>query len=300
MFFNSCYYHYHNDPNCPNYPSDPAKRFTKNGTSFHTEDKLFRMKIQIAKKKFPEIKKDSIMYQCQFNDLLKSEKSKWFTENILPNLYHFTRLCPRDANFGGMRQVFGRKWDENDAENDGRSLHFLDLNQAHSYVASTFSFPYGECRILIDDLLDDIEVHENCLISTSTNKQLCGLIKARILPSQFHEPFLPVRIESKDKKSSEVFHAICFKCLENRSQNPCTHSNTQREMNVTTTIESMNYALQHKFCDLIKIFEIWVSNQAPECFCNLIFKKTSISMILNDTIFRILKEKDLYSRNLLT
>ena len=258
LFYHACsYYHYHNSKECPKWPKDPTKRITKHFTTYEAENNIFDAKVKAAKKKFPQIKSSTIIYACQFNEILKLDSSLPFVEKILPNLYHFSRLCPRDANFGGVRQVFCREWSK--TENQDRSLYWLDLNSAHSFICANYTFPYGKCRILIGNLLDDIQVIENCLTSVSTGKQLCGLIKARILPNQSKEPFLPVRIPSKNKDLSEVFHAICYKCLEEKSQSPCQHKKSQREMTVTTTIESFNFSLQHGYCELIQIHEIWVS-----------------------------------------
>ena len=200
--------------------------------------------------------------------MLKLDSSLSFVKNILSNLYHFSRLCPRDANFGGVRQVFCRKYSK--TENIDRSLYWLDLNSAHSYICANYTFPYGKCRILIGNLLDDIKVIDNRLTSASTGKQLCGLIKARILPSQFQEPFLPVRMPSKNKQSSEVFHAICYTCLQEKSQNPCQHKESSREMTITTTIDSINFSLQHGYCDLIQIFEIWVSKRNSKFYIEIL------------------------------
>ena len=158
--------------------------------------------------------------------------------------------------FGGIRQVYCHKWIQ--SENPKDKLHFLDINSAHSFVCSKYDFPYGKCTIMIGDQLKDVSIENYPLVSTSTGKQLCGLVKAKILPSQKCEPFFPTRIFTKDKKKSGVFQAMCTKCLEDRSHEPCQHQEHDREMEITTTVDTLNFGLNNGHCTLVQIFEIWV------------------------------------------
>ena len=275
-------------------------------------------------KDFPdEIKKCTIHWDCIFQKKksIESDEARPFFEEILPKLRHFKRLVPREAMFGGIRQVYCHKWIQSENPND--ELHFLDINSAHTFVCSNYLFPYGKCTIMIGDALNDVHFKNKSLISVSTGKEMCGLVKAKILPSQKCEPFFPTKIFTEHKKKSDrqqklcsecgliiygsgskkllikaqkahicnfcfacekkhdpdpdcqlkvakiftkekksgVFQAMCAKCLENRSHEPCQHQEHDREMEITTTVDTLNYALTNGHCTLLQIFEIWVRKE---------------------------------------
>lgn len=204
------------------------------------------------KKKFPQVKYHKVFWACEFDAMLKSAQATCFVENIQPNLRPFSRLKPRETVFGGIRQTFCRKWIQ--SENTETTLHFLDLNSAYSYVCSNENFPYGKCHILIDDQLKDVTFQNNRLILKSSGKKLCGLVKAIIITNEEIEPYLPTR----EKETSEVYYAHCSKCLKKKSQTACHHKDLDRELEVTITIDSLNYAIGNGYCTLIKLLEIWV------------------------------------------
>ena len=194
IFLHSCFHHGHNDETCPRFPHDPNDRVTMDGISYEAENKSFKNRmIKLKKKFFPTIKKWRVVWLCEFENLLKSSEAKSFVDNVLPNLRHFSRLVPRDAIFAGLRQTYCRKWIK--TENVNSSLHFLDLNSAHSYCCYNYDFPYGKCNIMIDKKLDEFDFIDGSLVLKSSNKELYGLIKAKILPSPDHEPFLPTNRE---------------------------------------------------------------------------------------------------------
>ena len=81
--------------------------------------------------------------------------------------------------------------------------------------------------------------------SKTTNKQLCGLIKASIVPDQTCEPFFPTREFSKDNTKSRIYHAMCKTCLKTKSTEPYG------------TVDTLSYCLKSGYCKLEKIFEVW-------------------------------------------
>ena len=42
-------------------------------------------------------------------------------------------------------------------------------------------------------------------------------------------------------------------------QSPCHHCPKNRQITITATIASLNYAMKNDYCSLVEIHEIWVS-----------------------------------------
>ena len=123
-------------------------------------------------------------------------------------------------------------------------------------------FPHGDCKILIDQSLaeENIGFQGGKLISKNSNLPIYGLIKAQIVPSYRSEPFFPYRYKNK------IYHPYCKKCLENESQSPCKHGDSERGFIITTTIDTMNFAWNNGFIDSITALEVWSFEKASPIF----------------------------------
>ena len=130
------------------------------------------------------------------------------------------------------------------------------------------SFPHGKCTKLVADELNVVLVHDKTVVFKSTQKPISGLVKATIIQNQNAEPYLPVRIKREDqndppnlkkKKLEEVLITKCYTCAYKKMQSPCHHCPKNRQITITATIASLNYAMKNDYCSLVEIHEIWVS-----------------------------------------
>lgn len=78
-----------------------------------------------------------------------------------------------------------------------------------------------------------------------------GFLKALILPSKYQEPFFSVKVDSRN------YYACCQTCVQNQYVQECTHESLKRAVEITTTIEAMEYALSIGNCEIYKFLEIW-------------------------------------------
>ena len=90
--------HGHLDENCPEFPNDPLKRFTKRGTSYELENHFQQEQIAYLKKKY-NVNKVTIEWECVFQQVLDGDNE--FTREILPDLIFFNRMTAREAMFPG-------------------------------------------------------------------------------------------------------------------------------------------------------------------------------------------------------
>lgn len=142
------------------------------------------------------------------------------------------------------------------------------------------SFPYGKCTKLVSDELNVVLVDAKMVVFKSTQKPISGLVKATIIQNQNVEPFLPIRIKREDKncpphlkkiKTEEVLITKCYTCAYEKMQSSCHHCPKNRQITITATIASLNYAMKNDYCTLVEIHEIWVSKFNVSKISNLLF-----------------------------
>ena len=125
-------------------------------------------------------------------------------------------------------------------------------------------FPHGNCQILIDKSLAeeniDFDFDKGKLISKKSNLPIYGLLKAQIIPSYKYQPFFPYRFKNK------IYYPYCKKCLENESQSSCKHGDSERAFIISTTVDTMNFALDNGFIESITLLEVWSFETASPIF----------------------------------
>ena len=106
---NAIVYLRHLEDSCPNLPKNKEKLFTRSGNSFERENLLQKMKLKQIEKKFNLKEKTLVIWECQFEAMLKQKENKDFSETIKPHLIYFSRLNARESLIGGYRTVFNHR-----------------------------------------------------------------------------------------------------------------------------------------------------------------------------------------------
>ena len=84
------------DDQCPKYPKDVSTALTKTGITYLDSNNQFNEKVSHLMANFPaQIKKISVLWECQFATELKKSENAFFYKDIYPNLKFFKRLKPR-------------------------------------------------------------------------------------------------------------------------------------------------------------------------------------------------------------
>ena len=134
----------------------------------------------------------------------------------------------------------------------------LDVNSAYVFVASTLQFPIGPLEILIHDDVENYVYKNGVLMQKDTNKVIdAGLIKLLVLPNQNQEPLFVVKGKDPKTKKQRTYQPLCSKCLRLQKKIPCTHSEKERAIEVTTTVDFLLWALSIKNVTIFKILEVW-------------------------------------------
>ena len=110
----------------------------------------FQSRMDDMKSKYPDkIQKVTIMYGCDFKELLKSEEAKPFTESELFGKQFFSRLRVRDAFATNRQDLYKLSWSEEKFPEE--KFHLCDMNSCYSYCLSAFEFPTRSYeRMLVD------------------------------------------------------------------------------------------------------------------------------------------------------
>ena len=83
------------------------------------------------KSKYPDkIQKVTIMYGCDFKELLKSEEAKPFTESELFGKQFFSRLRVRDAFATNRQDLYKLSWSEKKFPEE--KFHIWDMNSCYT------------------------------------------------------------------------------------------------------------------------------------------------------------------------
>ena len=99
----------HNEDSCPTLPKNKDKLFTRSGISFERENLLSNIKLRKIEKQFKLKLTTLVIWECEFEAMLKQEKNRDFSEKIKPNLIYFSRLNARESLIGGYRTVFNHR-----------------------------------------------------------------------------------------------------------------------------------------------------------------------------------------------
>jgi hypothetical protein len=156
LFFNGCFFHSH--INClinPN-ANENSIRF---GKTYKEINEAFEAKISLLLlENSVEVKKITIIWECQFLEMKKTIEIANFFKNIYiehPRIRLIPRMTVRNAYF----DVFNLKFDKLLFPN--YELKFVDLNSHYTFIASEYKFMVGKYIILMGENLSKLKIVNN-------------------------------------------------------------------------------------------------------------------------------------------
>ncbi|KAG5889668.1 hypothetical protein JTB14_007808 [Gonioctena quinquepunctata] len=212
--FEGCYYH--GCPHCFAHQRDtPLKEEP-------SETMNLRYEATTAKKdRLKSLGYDVIdMWECDFKRQLNDNKElQDYVENH--PLVLQTPLNPRDAFYGGRT---GNTFEHYKAQNDEK-IKYVDVCSLYPWVCKYGKFPVGHPKVYVGS-------------ECPTLSSVSGLIRCKVLPPRelFH-PVLPVKMNNK------LMFVLCRACGQNLSFDDCSHSDEERSLIGTWTVDEVLKAI---------------------------------------------------------
>jgi hypothetical protein len=246
FFFNGCFYHGHTS-GCLLNPN-ANENTVKFGKTYKEINENFEKKVSLLLLNHPEeVKKITIIWECQFMKMKKENEISNFFKNIYIE-HPRTRLVPRVTVRNSYFDVFNLKFDQILYPN--YDLKFLDINSHYAFIASQCKFMVGKYIVLMGDSINKLELKDNKFYFE--HKHILGSLLLSILPPQnLMFPFLPYRT-----KSGQTVNTLCRTCAENLCTN-CTHNINERVLTSCYMMSEIEFALSLNY-QIIAIFEAHV------------------------------------------
>lgn len=224
--YNGCFYH-----GCPECFVDPAKI---NNVSHRAMGELYD--DTITKKKYLEANRYRVVsiWSHEIAELpprcleILNERKAYFKK-----LQDVGPLQQRDGFFGGRTNNIYFLYECGPDE----QIKYYDFTSLYPSVLCKNMFPYGHPEVIRRDF-------------DYTLDQYFGFVKCQILPPD--DLFIPVLPAKSDGKL--VFH-LCSKCSEDKNQQVCTHSETERALVGTWTTAELRVAINEGY-RILDIFEV--------------------------------------------
>ena len=157
LFLHGCFYHGHST-GCLINPKANENTITF-GKTYKEINTIFDKKIALLMLNYPEeVKKVTIVWECQFIEMKKKSEMANFFKNIFVE-HPLIRLIPRIALRNSYFDVFNLKFDKTlypDYE-----MKFLDINSHYAFVASEYKFMVGKYTILMGDSIEKLQIQSN-------------------------------------------------------------------------------------------------------------------------------------------
>ena len=246
FFLNGCFFHGHSTGCFLNPTANDST--IKFGKTYKEINDIFDTKIGLLLLNNPDdVKKVTIVWECQFMEM----KKKFEVEHFLKNIYiehPRIRLTPRVAVRNAYFDVFNIKFDKTLYPN--YEMKFLDINSHYAFVASEYKFMVGKYTVLIGDSIEKLKLENNKFFFNGNAVQ--GAVLISILPPQnLMFPFLPYRT-----KSGHTVNTLCRTCAEKLSSK-CKHTINERALISCYMISEIEFALSLNY-KIVAIFEAHV------------------------------------------
>ncbi|KAG5889399.1 hypothetical protein JTB14_018273 [Gonioctena quinquepunctata] len=231
--FEGCYYH--GCPHCFAHQRDtPLKEEP-------SETMNLRYEATTAKKdRLKSLGYDVIdMWECDFKRQLNDNKElQDYVENH--PLVLQTPLNPRDAFYGGRT---GNTFEYYKAQNDEK-IKYVDVCSLYPWVCKYGKFPVGHPKVYVGS-------------ECPTLSSVSGLIRCKVLPPRelFH-PVLPVKM-----MNNKLMFVLCRACGQNLSFDDCSHSDEERSLIGTWTVDEVLKAIDRGY-EVLEKYEIWAYDTA--------------------------------------
>lgn len=225
--FHGCYYH--GCPKCfPYKRGEPLQEDLCDSL----EQRLERTKKKTAmiRRRYEVVE----MWECEFEDLKKKHKLDYLS--TLPIL-NMIPLKPRDAFFGGRT---GNSKTYHKCTEPGETIQYVDVCSLYPWVCKYGKYPLGHPEIYVGNT----ECQRRGLNAE-------GLLKCVILPpQQLYHPVLPARMHDK------LMFVLCHKCGEELNTGDCLHSEEERALTGTWTMQEIRKAVEKGY-RIIEMLELW-------------------------------------------
>lgn len=173
------------------------------------------------------------MWSCKFREFCILNPA---AGNFVRNLQLEEPLHIRDAFFGGRTEMF---WKYKCCESEN-VIKYYDVCSLYPYICKYGIFPIGHPKIFRE---------EEAMPSSLDG--LVGFAKISILPPRkLLFPVLPV------KSNGKLFFGLCRTCIEECSENSCTHTDEERVIKGTFALCELQKAVELGYT-IVKIYEIW-------------------------------------------
>ncbi|KAG5862287.1 hypothetical protein JTB14_015426 [Gonioctena quinquepunctata] len=173
------------------------------------------------------------MWECDFKRRLGDNKElqKYFENHPLVLQ---TPLNPRDAFYGGRT---GNTFEYYKAQNDEK-LEYVDVCSLYPWVYEYGKFPVGHPKVYVGS-------------ECPTLSSVSGLIRCKVLPPRelFH-PVLPAKMNNK------LMFVLCRDCGQNLNFDDCRHSDEERSLIGTWTVDEVPKAIDKGY-EVLEKYEIW-------------------------------------------
>lgn len=225
--FQGCYFH--GCPKCfPYKREEPLQEDPSD--SLHSRYERTRRKIEKLTLTEYEIVE---MWECGFRKI-KREQGLEYLERL--SVLNTLPLNPRDSFFGGRTgntKVYHKCTDD-------EQIHYMDICSLYPWVCKYGKYPVGHPKIHVGD--------EEC---RRLGENVDGLLKCKVLPpTNLYHPVLPMRMHDK------LMFLLCRMCGENLVGGECTHSEEERSIVGTWTMDEIRKA-KKKGYTIIEMYEIW-------------------------------------------
>ena len=245
-FFNGCFYHGHTT-GCLLNPkaNNNTLKFDK---TYKEINDIFEKKVSLLLLENPEeVKKITIIWECQFIEMKKKLEIANFFKNIYIE-HPRVRLIPRIALRNAYFDVFNLKFETDLYPN--YDLKFVDITSHYAFIAAEYKFMVGKYYILIGDNIEKLQLQNNKFMYNNT--PVLGAVLISILPPQnLMFPFLPYRT-----KSGQTVNTLCRTCAE-KCTTTCNHTPAQRALISSYMISEIEFALTLNY-KIVAIFEAHV------------------------------------------
>lgn len=244
---NGCYFHAHIGCLINKKASSQTIHPLFNKT-FEEINKDYDIKMASLMQNNSEIKKIQTIWECQYNEMRKTDEFQLFVKNDLKPrpLY---RLSVRESIRAGYTDCFALKWLQSENLND--SFYVLDMNMQYSMIALTKQFFIGKYEIIIGKDIENI-VHTNGnFFYKGKSEPLNGLMQISILPPKnLFYPFLPIKLTNE-----KTVFTLCFQCAEKMSKK-CNHNDNERALTSVYYISEILFAISLGY-QILEIYECY-------------------------------------------
>ncbi|CAH0562743.1 unnamed protein product [Brassicogethes aeneus] len=222
------------------------KCFPQQTTSFRNstnKNQQMFLKLEKTKAKHNKIKEAGYnfktIWECEFRELLKTDKGVRDYVNNNYKKYIESPLNPRESFFGGRTNAVKLYHKISDINNE--KIHYCDACSLYPFVNKYKKYPIGRPQTHVGD--------EACRKLPMDTVE--GIIKCSVLPPRnLYHPVLPYKCNNK------LMFPLCKACVESLYQGKCLHTEEERKFTGTFVADELRKAISLNY-KILEIYEVW-------------------------------------------